>query len=99
MVPVPFNVPLLPSLTAVCVIGSWRETISHISFAWCQKTNGLEQALAQAHLHQTSTVKHLTHYANVTLGPSILAESPEILLRTLFLQLLFQRTCYSEEKN
>lgn len=67
-----------------CGVCDWRETISRTSLAWCQRTNSLEQALAQAHLHQRSTVKHLTHYASVTLGPSILAESPEILPRTLF---------------
>lgn len=67
-----------------CGVCDWRETISHISLAWCQRTSGLKQALAQAPLHQTSTVKHLTHYANVTLGPFFLAESPEILPRTLF---------------
>lgn len=61
----------------------WREP-HFISLAWCQRTSGLQQAFAQSDLHQTSTIKHLTYYANVTLGSSILAKFLQILHKTLY---------------
>lgn len=66
--------------------------ISHIPLAWCQRTDGLERAFAQSDLHHTSTVKHLTCYAKVTQGSSILVKFLQILHRHFLPQFLFQRT-------